>query len=207
MAACSPACAPLPPGPLHAPQGTEKAFLASLRARTVQVLVNCEGDNDGSGSGVILWSSDYKQIVATAGHVADMPECLYTVNGWAANILEVDEENDVALLETMGEDDIGPLALSHPYLGMEVIHVGYPVQYPGSKTGIQVSRGHLITHRRVSCSFWYGSSGGPVFDSWGRLVGLAVSFYTLPGTNFPIPDHYNISSAQNLRPLIGNVLP
>lgn len=172
--------------------GADRSFILGLRARTAQVQMHCESGN-GTGSGVWLGQHrDGGAVMATAGHVAD-PECDLEIDGHEAIVLARDEEADWAILLVPGGPLFPSLEMADVYLGMPVVTVGYPYQLYDSTAHEQVSRGELVVifekRYRVDSPLWFGSSGGPVFDAEGHLVGLAQSVLTLGGV-LPVADQF-----------------
>lgn len=200
VAACSGACGATVPTVQTVPSTPSvEAQIAGYRQRTFQVRVECP-DSASTGSGVYLVADAGMGLFATAAHVAD-PGCTYSAGGTPLTLVSRDAEADLALLTAQTALVFPQLEAAQPWLGMPVVHVGYPVQnYLGGKTGLQVSRGHLLAdygeRQRVSASFSFGSSGGPVFDEDGHLVGIAVAGYFMEGQ--PIDDQYIISPADRL---------
>lgn len=152
----------------------DRSFVAGLRKQTVRVMTYCGGQLRGSGSGVLLGGG----WVATADHVVPHG-CTSMVLGQLMEARGRDARHDVMLLYSPKLN--GPnLRWGNPYLGQRVVCVGWPRQlYIGGRAMEQVSRGEVIVDYveriRVGCSFESGSSGGPVFDEQGRLIGLSVS--------------------------------
>lgn len=164
----------------------DRAFVQSLVDRTVQVKGTCPDPERGwTGSGVWMGSrSAHGAYLATAAHVLPEAEdlaagCVLTVGGVELHVRAQNEGRDLALLWAPGFV-YEPLVAANPYLGMPVIAVGYPAQpLAGGTTALSVSRGVVLTvltkhDYRVSASIYYGSSGGPLFDEQGRLVGITV---------------------------------
>lgn len=176
------ACAGSPPQPApHTPYDLSRAFVAALSGSTVQVKGQCP-DGNLTGSGVIIDVPGTGSTVATADHVA-MQGCRFTIRGQTFEVVARDTVYDIALLR--GPKLAGaPRTLSpDPYVGQGVIAVGYPWQVQANRTEFQVTRGTLsarVDRRyKVTAVFSAGSSGGPVFDEQGRLVGLSVSLWTM----------------------------
>lgn len=175
------ASAPAAPGP-------DAGSVDYARDRTVRVDANCDGEpgREGWGSGVVV-SSGTVSVIATAAHVVDDDSCEYTVwpragKAWPADVHSVNAETDVALLVI---DTVLPAARLAPgvELGDAVMHVGWPAELiERDVPHISVSRGTVSTFipdegriRVTGLDVYFGSSGGPVFDEQGRVVGLAVS--------------------------------
>lgn len=142
-----------------------------------------------TGSGVFV----AQKIIATNQHVvnrASRVEIIVKdgekVSTYAARVLMSDKVNDLALLSIEGDkfNGIGeiPYAISPTTrdVGTSIFTMGYPMtEYMGeevkitdgiinSKTGFD---GNIVTYQ-ISAPIQPGSSGGPVFDKNGYLVGI-----------------------------------
>ncbi|MDB5352980.1 MAG: mucD 8 [Planctomycetota bacterium] len=121
-----------------------------------------------------------------------------------ARILDMDVENDLALLKIDPIPGLSPLSLGQDKdlsLTMEVAFFGFPFggvlapadQYPS----ISVNRGHITSLRKVGGKLGLiqldgdvnpGNSGGPVLGAGGRVVGVIVAKLNgAAGINFAIP--------------------
>lgn len=174
------------------PEGNDdRGFISGLVARTVAIDVQCDGRSSW-GSGVALGG----ELVATAGHVVDI-NCRHSVGGLPVEILsDSDDDPDLALLRVSGLH-YPKAEFAHPYLGMDVIAVGYPNHPLVGQRGLSVTRGTLSAYYpqrhfyRFSAPIWYGSSGGGVWDNHGRLVGLSVAMLLgFPGEFYLTPNSY-----------------
>lgn len=184
-AAC---CRPVYVTPLQTPP----ELLDAVVARTVRVATIC-GATTGAGTGVVLWADQGEGVVATAFHVL-RKGCRVEVAGFPTRVLRTDPKHDVALLAAPIPVQQPPLRIADPALGASVVHAGFSLQLETGHTGLQVTQGHVIAQyawkSRISASFWFGSSGGGVFDLQGRLLGLAVSVQLIPGTQVPLDAGY-----------------
>lgn len=184
-----------------APRGpSDKALMNGLRARTVQIMLFCDGKRFGSGSGVLLGGG----YIATANHVA-VYGCSVQILGKFVQVVERDPTHDVAILYHPQLSGQSTRLSTKPYLGEPIVCVGWPVQYYASgRTMEQVSRGHVIVDYgkriRVSCSFDFGSSGGPVWDEHGSLVGLMVA------ANTRLNDEYLVAPARAVQEALENAI-
>lgn len=181
----------------------DRSTVAAEVAVTVKVVRTCDGQ-PASGSGVILQTG----WVATAHHVvAGQGNCVITVDGAPAVVVKLDEEHDVAIL-AVWTVTLSPLCrCTDAWEGMPITTVGFPFQSIAGESGFQVSRGYLISKAgglyRTSSSAWFGSSGGPLFDEDGCLVGLLVSVFTSFGS--PVDDHYFATPAEHVWRLLAEV--
>lgn len=145
-----------------------------------------------SGSGFAIGD----RYVATNNHVVDSAQTLvcYGVGGdmnkkYSMKVVITDKESDLAIVKVVDEDFPGfnniPYTINNSVadVGTQVFVLGYPETYYlgseikvtsgiiNSKTGFQ---GKLSTYQ-MDATIQHGSSGGPVFNSYGELVGVSVS--------------------------------
>ena len=120
--------------------------------------------SDGQGSGVLVGQGH----VLTAAHVVGREEKVLVNGVYEAVVLKVDPVNDLALLHCDGlmEHEAVRFASELPHVGDYVLHVGYQL---GRLT---VTTGNW--GESVSSPIAFGSSGGGVFDTQGRLLGIVV---------------------------------
>ncbi|RMF55879.1 MAG: serine protease [Bacteroidetes bacterium] len=189
------------------PNTDERAFVGELIRRTTRIDAYCPeqgGDISWWGSGVWIGPGREKGkwILATAKHVVERDDCTYKLEEaylgtpLEARVVLRSTTHDVAVIETDVEADIWTRP-SHPYVGMRVWVVGYPVQVLTGEGSLQVTSGRLAVSYgtpelfRVTAEAFFGSSGGPVFDDEARLVGLLVAlsrgagqmeWYAVPAT-------------------------
>jgi TPR repeat protein len=178
----------------------------------------------GSGSGAIVSPSGH---VLTAAHVVAGAKRVRvrTANGMmSANVLRIDEANDLAVLKlTEGKYSALPVAPSRKVrLGQAVATIGFP------NTRIQgfspkVTRGEINSLNgvgddprtwQISAPVQPGSSGGPLLDESGNLVGVVVSKLGLKAAaatgDLPQNVNYAVKSAYAqalLEPFLGANAP
>lgn len=157
----------------------------------------------GNGSGFFVGN----KVIATNYHVVKeanrITVVVNTPNGakeYSTQILSTDKVNDLALL-SIDDPSFSPI-LSLPYtiqpklieVGSPIFTMGYPMmQVMGSEIkitdGIVSSKNGYqndVTTYQISAPIQPGNSGGPMFDQYGRLVGI---------TNAGIPDANNVGYA------------
>ncbi len=142
-----------------------------------------------SGSGIFVSS----KIIATNYHVIDeasrvevMVKTGNSISSYAAKVLCSDKTNDLALLSIDDSDFNGigelpfVLSMKSREVGTSIFTMGYPMaEYMGdevkitdgiisSKTGYD---GDIVTYQ-ISAPIQPGSSGGPLFDRSGNLIGI-----------------------------------
>ncbi|WP_380165140.1 S1C family serine protease [Jannaschia sp. R86511] len=157
-------------------------------------VVTCEGG--GSGSGFLVGAG----TVATAAHVVEDATSISLRFGpdvFRGNVVELDEENDLALLSVDGTPG------SHQFdvadgparVGTDVAVLGYPGGRPlamtqGAVTSVDLRvdvegkdrRGLFRTDSAINP----GNSGGPVVDSQGVVVGVVTAGSFAPGEGFAV---------------------
>lgn len=191
---------------------TDSTALSSRRLTPAEILHNAEQSivlvqaslADGTsaqGSGFMI---DDAGTLVTNFHVIE-GACSITVQvaGKATSrirIVAMDPLRDLAILRAEGVETRG-LSLSdssHLTPGSRVVAVGYPLaSVLGSKPTItdglysgKVDRGAGVTMLQISAPISDGSSGGPVFDEEGRVIGVStesVVFLYAQNLNFAVP--------------------
>ena len=146
----------------------------------------------GAGSGFVV---DPSGLVVTNNHVVDgASEVTVTLNDGSkhkAKVVGRDDKTDIALLKI----DVGH-PLPHVDLGDSgsarvgdwVLAVGNPFGLGGSVTaGIVSARGRDIhsgpydDYIQVDAPINRGNSGGPLFDAYGRVIGVNTAIYSPTG--------------------------
>lgn len=175
--------APRPRAPMPAPVGAGEVY---QRLRSSIVVIRCLGSRWGTGFGF-----GRPGRVATAAHVAQCPREIVAelADGTqiGARVVAMGDPYDVALLELVGPRaaEVVPLTMRETPLpvGADVIAFGFPIgpdqDGPHDHT---VSRGILGQRTREQlihdASISPGSSGGPVLDEEGRVIGVD---FAMPG--------------------------
>jgi serine protease Do len=169
--------------------------------------VKAEGDGapgprgQGTGSGFVIEASG---LVVTNDHVVDgassievrMPDG----RRFAAEIAGRDPATDLALLRLSGAEDLPTVAVgksSELKVGDWVVAVGNPMGLQHSATvGIVSGKGRgslglyadsFIDFLQTDADIAPGSSGGPLFDLKGRVVGINTAVGGAGGPGFAIP--------------------
>ena len=177
VAPASPIVSPIAPAPIITPSGFSAYERAALRVRNI----GCGGVSRGSGFAI----ADH--VFVTNRHVVGGAALLQvstydgsniTVNAVGAVIIA-----DLALVWT--KDPLPAtlqLALSNPPLGAEVTAVGYPLGGELTTTSGKVLRydrdplgSSPLQMMYNSAPIEHGSSGSPLVDSSGNLVGVAYA--------------------------------
>lgn len=166
--------------------------ITELRAAVVTVLAN-----GGSGTGFYIGSSGW---LLTNHHVVGEAKVVKvrmpTGRELVAEVLRVDPTRDVALLKTEAPGVRPmPLRVDEPGIGEDVYALGSPL---GDTFNTTLTRGILSGVRvlkdqeflQSDVAILPGSSGGPLLDKSGQVVGITVAGLGakgLAGMNFFIP--------------------
>ena len=152
-----------------------------------------------SGSGVIF-SAD--GVVLTNHHVINGAQrimvTLFDQRRFEAKVLGSDPRTDVAVLQIQGEGpfDAADFGEAQPLaVGQWVVAVGHPFDFPFTVTAGIVSAlgrrglGHneIQDYIQTDVAVNPGSSGGPLFDTAGHVVGINTAIFS--------PDKENLASA------------
>lgn len=151
----------------------------------------------GAGSGFII---DPEGFVVTNHHVIDgANEVTVTLNDgtkFTAQVLGRDDKSDLALLKVdagrpLPFVDLGDSAGTR--VGDWVLAVGNPFGLGGSvNAGIVSARGRDINtgpyddYIQIDAPINRGNSGGPLFDAYGRVIGVNTAIYSPTGGNVGI---------------------
>ena len=155
----------------------------------------------GGGSGFFVSESGH---VITNSHVVGdtrfVSVVLATGRELVGEVIQRDAARDVALIKTEGSN-FAALAVSTEDInvGAEVVAIGSPLTQELSGT---VTRGVVSGHRIIEgkryiqsdVSILPGSSGGPLLDKSGRVVGVAVLGLGSARINFFVPIQEALSS-------------
>jgi len=162
-------------------------------AKSVFVLYAQSPDGEFVALGSGFWVTGKK--IVTNEHVAHAGKTYVDVGSARvpAKIQSVDAYNDLAILTVDIEITAKPLALadSAPSPGDSVFAIGNPEGLERSISEGVVSASREIDHRellQLTASISHGSSGGPIVNVKGQVVGVAVGF--LPSgqsLNFAVP--------------------
>lgn len=174
---------------------THEAYVAAVTDSTYQVQILC-ASGSGSGSAVALENRDGFTYLATAAHVVDGEDCHFTAGGRLLEVIATDADFDIAIVRAFPPFPVRKVEAARVYMGLPITTVGYPSQpYTGS-TSLQITTGEVAAfvslRYKISSPGYFGSSGGPVFDKEGHLVGLLVELIqkngvTMPGEWFATP--------------------
>ena len=152
---------------------------------------------EGVGSGFIIDSSG---IIVTSHHVVkgadSVTVTLQDGRRLEAEVVGADPKTDLALLEVDAADDLPVVEFGNSdrtRIGDWVVAVGNPFGLGGTVTaGIVSGRGRDIgsgpydDFLQVDAPINRGSSGGPLFDNTGRVVGVNTAIFSPSGGNIGI---------------------
>ena len=179
-----------------ASQIAEKALAATVSIE----IQDRNGAKLGQGSGFFvrhnLIATNYHVIEGAARGTAKLVNRnrTYTIEGFTA----IDKTNDLALLE-IAVYGIKPLPLGDSNtvrIGETVYVAGNPIGFEGTVSdGIISGRRNKYTKERLQMTapISPGSSGGPVLNRKGKVIGVSVSGFHGLGVqnlNFAIPSNY-----------------
>lgn len=132
----------------------------------------------GHGSGLIIGP----RRVLTAHHVVQgdgLDVRFFSGEANAGSVIWSDSERDLALVDVAIPEGHPEALLScqQPVAGQHVISVGHPIQSQWVMVGGFLPNSGLIADRYVSLGFpvGLGTSGGPVFDEDGQVVGITLA--------------------------------
>ena len=178
------------------PEIAEKALAATVYLE----MQDSNSKTLGFGSGFFvkpnLIATNYHVIAGAASGTAKLvgKHTTYKIEGWTAT----DEDNDLALLKVTAYG-IKPLPLGNSNavkIGETVYVAGNPKGLEGTfSDGIISSRRDKYTKERfqMTAPISPGSSGGPVLNSKGEVIGVSVAAHRdldAQNLNFAIPSNY-----------------
>ena len=168
--------------------------IKEIAARVSPAVVAVRVDG-ASGSGVVI-SED--GLVLTAAHVCDQPnrDDIFTFpDGKTAKgtTLGTNHEMDSGLMKIADEGewphvDVGELDRAR--LGDWVLALGHPGGFDPQRPMV-VRLGRIIRLTRdglqTDCTLISGDSGGPLFDMYGRVIGIHSRISNATSANFHVP--------------------
>ncbi|UCF69159.1 MAG: trypsin-like peptidase domain-containing protein, partial [Acidobacteriota bacterium] len=180
-------------------QGVDVEPLAGkVRSSVVEILGTVEGTDDTAyGTGFVFRE---KGLVVTNAHVVHgvREPMVRTVDGAllaSVQVLYQHEEIDLAVLRVtgLGADPLPLAAGPPPAVGTPVVAIGHPRGYE-----FTVSTGIVSAHRsldaggpeliQITAPISPGSSGGPLLDGEGRVVGVcSLTLTEGQNINFAVP--------------------
>lgn len=157
-------------------------------------LRNVHGDvtSSGNGTGFLLGNGG---LIATAAHVVEDADFVSVTRGLyrqLAAVVAIDHTYDLAVLRINPQGALGRLLeqrearvrplrwMMRPRLGEKVYAFGFPLRnhLPHSlnitEGLVSAEVGMKSHHFQMSAAIQPGNSGGPVYDEFGNLLGIAV---------------------------------
>lgn len=198
-----------PPAPAH-PEGAVEALAVRVRASVVEVIGTIEASGETSyGTGFAVQAPD---LVVTNAHVLRGVKTVM-VRAWdgallaSVEVLHQDEGMDLAVLRVKGLHLVPlPLAaVAIPPVGSKVVTVGHPRGYEYTLSDGIVSAVRSLTQGgpemiQTTVPISPGSSGGPLLDLGGRVVGVcSLTLTEGQNINFAIP-------ARDVGPVVAQAL-
>lgn len=193
---CGGKAAPAPAAPAPAPL-TPKQIVEKSKPAIVRI----EAGTDKVGTGFVI---DGGGVIATNLHVvaASAPITVRLLDGTTLTverIVGVDVDHDLALLGVAAGHPLPTLALGDS----DQVAAGDPVLAIGNPLGVldyTVSDGLISSVRQVapgikllqiSAPISQGSSGGPLFNAFGQVIGVSTAVFTEgQNLNFGMPSNY-----------------
>jgi len=173
----------------------EKIFMENSPAVVVVASIDKEGKPTSLGSGFIVREDG---VIVTNYHVVNMASDIKIKIGYKVRdiegLLHVDPENDIAIIKVEGKDypkvRIGDA--NRAQIGEKVYAIGSPQGLEntiseGILSGIrEIDRERKILQMTAAIS--PGSSGGPVFNGRGEVIGIATFLIAeTQNLNFAMP--------------------
>jgi len=179
---------------------TRAQIVKAGKAATALVEVKAQ-QGEGSASAFCVHSAGW---FVTNAHVAVgsltlvLNPNLKNEKSYPARVVRTDKEVDLALLKVEGVTGLPSLSLGSDE-GLdeltEVMGFGYPLtKVAGREITVSVGRITALRHKdgkleklQLDAALTRGSSGGPVLDKDGKVVGVVVSGIEATGLSFAIP--------------------
>ena len=183
-----------PGGVLTSREIARRAMAAAVHIRSLDVLGTLRGDGTGffvSKDGLLATSLH----VIRGAHSIEI-ETLYGSRFDSVQFVKADGRQDLAILKVK-VDSVSPLALASaadPEIGEPVFVIGNPLGQTGTFTNGLVSARRAsqgITYLQISAPIAPGSSGGPVMNERGEVLGVTtLRLQRGPSLNFAVPVRY-----------------
>jgi serine protease Do len=145
----------------------------------------------GEGSGFFISADGY---AVTNNHVVDHASSVQVTTDsgktYTAKVIGTDPKTDLALIKVDGQGDFPYVQFADqaPRVGDWVVAVGNPFGLGGSVTaGIVSARGRDIgagpydDYIQIDAPINKGNSGGPAFDTEGRVIGVNTAIFSPSG--------------------------
>ncbi|SMO55121.1 Trypsin-like peptidase domain-containing protein [Saccharicrinis carchari] len=148
-------------------------------------------------------------------HPEKMEDILYIVMDYEGNVYEIEEvltgsyQDDMAVFKLKGEPKMSPVAIGRePKVGDKVKLVSHPAGSYYYYSQGYITRSYWYADNKskrmsMTADFSLGSSGAPICDINGNLVGVVANTYYLPMGQNPQIIVKEFSPVSNLFKLIG----
>lgn len=185
---------------IHKPEATDEETSPEFLSPNpvIEHYFNQKGNNQVSlGSGFII---DEQGYIVTNSHVIDKAEAITVIlsdNSKAeARLVGVDKKTDLALIKVETPKKLTPVKIGDSdkiRVGDWILAIGNPFGLGGSVTaGIvsaksrDIESGPYDNFIQTDASINQGSSGGPMFNMQGELIGINSAIFSTTGTNMGI---------------------
>src|SRR5579863_1737178 len=145
----------------------------------------------GVGSGFFISADGY---AVTNNHVVDHAKSVEVTTDdgsiYTAKVIGTDQKTDLALIKVEGKKDFAyvDFETATPRVGDWVVAVGNPYGLGGTVTaGIISAEGRAISQNpyddfiQIDAPINKGNSGGPTFDTSGKVIGVNTAIYSPSG--------------------------
>ena len=189
----------------------------ALDATVLLVMEDANGNPIGVGSGFFVKLN----LIATNNHVIDKAasgvakRVGYDTKFDIEGVIATDELQDLAIVQVAGSG-ILPLPLGDSdsvAIGDAVYVAGNPVGFEGTFShgiisGIRGSHADNNRRLQMTAPISSGSSGGPVLNTWGEVIGVSVASTAGQNLNLAAPSNYldllaSSAHTHSLKPLSG----
>jgi len=167
-------------------------------ARSIVLVGVSRGHDSEMGSGFVV---DEDGLILTNFHLIHQASKIYVKlksnKTYVAQVVEADPKNDIALLK-IRHAGLRAVRLGnsrHVNVGQRVVTIGHPLGLENTVSDGLISAirqlDNGITLFQISVPLSPGSSGGPLFDLHGKVVGMTTSsFDGGQNLNFAVPIDY-----------------
>jgi len=189
------------PAAFSKPAPTSLADLREMQARVAALVSQVSPAvvavelGHSSGSGVVITADG---LVLTAGHVGSWAGHSVTFlfpTGKTAhgNTIGINEDSDTGLMRITDPGPwphVGVGELKNAHLGDWALALGNPGGFD-AKRSLVVRLGRIIRLMpgvvQTDCAIFPGDSGGPLFDMYGRVIGIHTAIASSTSENFHVP--------------------
>ena len=208
--------------------GLTPGQIYEANAQTVVSVMSTVMETDEAGQDMVMESAGSGFIVSESGyivtncHVVEGAESVkvrdHDANEYEAEIVGKDAANDVALLKIEGEN-LHPVKIGSCedlFVGDRVVAIGHPlgnqnailtVGYVSAKNQVVYTDGSSLDMIQTDAAINSGNSGGPLFDSQGRVIGITTAKYSgytssgasIEGVGYAIPMDDVVSILEELK--------